>query len=255
MKAYEGYLIDLDGTMYLGKERIEAAPGFIQRLKDAGKKHLFVTNNSTRTQEQVAAKLRQMDILAEPEDVFTTSMATAAYIREHKPSARVFAIGEEGLFDALAKEELTLAEEDCDYVVIGLDTSITYEKLAKACLLIRAGAKFLSTNSDRALPTDAGLMPGNGAITSVISVSTGIEPTFIGKPENIMMEQARKLLDLDKEQVLMVGDNYLTDITAGIRAGMDTLMVCTGFTRREELPFLDPKPTYTIDTLTEWEFK
>lgn len=255
MKAYDGYLIDLDGTMYLGKERIEAAPGFIQRLKDAGKKHLFVTNNSTRTQEQVAAKLLQMDIEAEPEDVFTTSMATAAYIRERKPAARVFAIGEEGLFDALAKEELTLAEEDCDYVVIGLDTSITYEKLAKACLLVRAGAEFLSTNSDRALPTDAGLMPGNGAMTAVISVSTGIEPTFIGKPENIMMEQARKLLDLDKEQVLMVGDNYLTDITAGIRASMDTLMVCTGFTRREELPFLDPKPTYTIDTLTEWEFK
>ncbi|MFP7492193.1 TIGR01457 family HAD-type hydrolase [Terribacillus saccharophilus] len=255
MKAYEGYLIDLDGTMYLGQERIEAAPGFIRSLKDAGKKHLYVTNNSTRTQEQVAAKLRQMDIDAKPEDVFTTSMATAAYIREHNPKARVYAIGEEGLFDALAKEELTVAEEDCDYVVIGLDTSITYEKLAKACLLVRAGATFLSTNSDRALPTEAGLMPGNGSLTAVISVSTGIEPTFIGKPENIMMEQARKLLDLEKQQVLMVGDNYLTDITAGIRAGMDTLMVCTGFTKREELPLLEPKPTYTIDSLDEWEIK
>ncbi len=98
--------------MYLGKEWIEATQDSFRGLKDAGKKHLFVTNNSTRTQEQVAAKLRQMDILAEPEDVFTTSMATAAYIREHNPAARVFAIGEEGLFDALAKEELTIAEED-----------------------------------------------------------------------------------------------------------------------------------------------
>jgi 4-nitrophenyl phosphatase len=255
MKAYDGYLIDLDGTMYLGSKRINAAPGFIHRLREAGRKYLFVTNNSTRTQEQVAAKLRQMDIEAQPEDVFTTSMATAAYIREQKPAARVYAIGEEGLFDALAKEELTVADEDCDYVVVGLDTAITYEKLAKACLLVRAGATFLSTNSDKALPTEAGLLPGNGSLTAVVSVSTGIEPIFIGKPESIMMEQARKLLELDKEQVVMVGDNYLTDITAGIRAGMDTLMVCTGFTKREELPSLHPKPTYTIDTLDEWEFK
>jgi 4-nitrophenyl phosphatase len=253
MKKYRGYLIDLDGTMYRGTERIEEAVHFVKKLKEKNIPYLFVTNNSSRTPEQVAEKLRNFDIPAEAPQVFTTSMATANYIFERKPSARIYAIGEEGLMHALRQKGFDLVDsEAAHFVVIGIDQSITYEKLATACLAVRNGAVFISTNADIALPTERGLMPGNGALTSVIAVSTETRPIFIGKPEAIIMEQALKVLGTKKEETLMVGDNYNTDIMAGINAGMDTLLVHTGVTTKEHLKQYAIQPTYVVDSLAEW---
>ena len=129
---------------------------------------------------------------------------------------------------------------------------ITYEKLSVACLAVRNGATFISTNADIAIPTERGLLPGNGSLTSVVTVSTQTDPIFIGKPESIIMEQAMKVLGVSKEETLMVGDNYDTDIMAGMNAGIDTLLVHTGVTTREHLKGYDRKPTYTIDSLDQW---
>jgi 4-nitrophenyl phosphatase len=122
-----------------------------------------------------------------------------------------------------------------------------------ACLAVRSGAVFISTNADIALPTERGFMPGNGSITSVISVSTQTKPIFIGKPESIIMEQALKVLGTNKDETLMVGDYYDTDILAGMNAGLDTLLVHTGVTTKEMLANYDRKPTYTVDTLDQWK--
>ncbi|MFC0523869.1 TIGR01457 family HAD-type hydrolase [Pontibacillus salicampi] len=252
MKQYKGYLIDLDGTMYKGSEPIDAASAFVQALKESQIPHLFVTNNSSRKPEQIADKLQTFHIPAEKEQIFTTSMATASYISDQTSQARVFAIGEEGLHSALEQEGHLLTEEYCDYVVIGIDRDITYEKLATACLQVRNGAAFLSTNSDVAIPTERGMLPGNGSLTSVITISTGVQPIFIGKPEPIIMEQAMEQIGLTKDEVLMVGDNYHTDIMAGIKAGFDTLHVQTGVTQKEHLSHFDEQPTYSIKTLEEW---
>ena len=132
---------------------------------------------------------------------------------------------------------------------MGIDREITYEKLAVACLAVRNGAVFISTNGDIALPTERGFMPGNGAMTSVISVSTRTKPIFIGKPESIIMEQALRVLGTKKEETLMIGDNYDTDIRAGMNAGMDTLLVHTGVTTKELLSGYEQKPTYVMDSL------
>lgn len=253
-KRYHGYLIDLDGTMYRGSQRIEAASDFVQRLMTEKIPYLFVTNNSSRTPEQVAAKLRDFDIPAERDQVFTTSQATANYIYERKPDASVYVIGEEGLKSALAEKGFKEAKEDAEFVVMGIDHEINYEKLAVACLAIRNGATFLSTNGDIAIPTERGLLPGNGSFTSLVSVSTRTEPTFIGKPESIIVEQALKLLGTEKADTLMVGDNYDTDILAGIHAGIDTLLVHTGVTTKELLKSYEVQPTYTVDTLDDWTF-
>lgn len=253
MKAYKGYLIDLDGTMYRGTEKIEAAGEFIHRLKKKNIPYLFVTNNSSRTPEQVAAKLKDFDIPASPEQIFTTSMATANFMNKKKRGASVYVIGEEGLKEALQKKGFRFVEENPDFVVIGIDRSITYEKLSLACLGVRNGATFISTNRDIAIPTERGLLPGNGALTSVITVSTQTEPIFIGKPEPIIMEQALEVLGTSKEDTIMVGDNYDTDILAGINAGLDTLLVYTGVTSKEQLERYDAKPIYTVDSLAEWE--
>lgn len=253
MKNYKGYLIDLDGTMYKGSERIEAASDFVKRLREKKIPYLFVTNNSSRTPAQVAEKLCGFDIPASEEQVFTTSQATANYIFERKQDASVYVIGEEGIRAALEEKGFQYAGENADYVVVGIDRELTYEKLAVACLAVRNGAIFISTNADIALPTERGFMPGNGSITSVVSVSTQTSPIFIGKPESIIIEQALMVLGTRKEDTLMVGDYYDTDILAGINAGMDTLLVHTGVTTKEMLSGYGQKPTYTIDTLDQWK--
>ena len=145
-----------------------------------------------------------------------------------------------------------MTDEDPDYVVVGIDRTITYEKLAKACIAVRNGATFISTNGDIAIPTERGLLPGNGSLTAVITVSTEVEPIFIGKPESIIMEQALTQLGTSKEETLMIGDNYRTDILAGIHAGIDTLLVHTGVTTKEHLETVEEQPVYTAQTLDEW---
>jgi 4-nitrophenyl phosphatase len=255
LKKYQGYLIDLDGTVYRGTEVIQEAADFVKKLNEFHLPYLFVTNNSSRTPEQVAEKLSDFGIETEEKQVFTTSQATANYIYEQKNDASVYVIGEEGILTAIKEKGLSFGDEKADFVVIGIDHAISYEKFAVACLAIRNGATFVSTNADIAIPTERGLMPGNGSLTSVLTVSTQTEPIFIGKPESIIMEQALKVLGTKKEDTLMVGDYYDTDIMAGMNAGIDTLLVHTGVTTKEMLVGYEKKPTYVIDALDQWEFK
>ncbi|MCY8935956.1 TIGR01457 family HAD-type hydrolase [Peribacillus frigoritolerans] len=255
MKSYKGYLIDLDGTMYRGTEQIAEAAGFINDLRKRDIPYLFVTNNSSRTPAQVADKLRSIGISTEDDQVFTTSMATANYIAEQKKGASVYVVGEEGIIEALKEKGMKLVEEHPDYLVMGIDRGINYEKLSKACLAVRNGAVFISTNGDIAIPTEQGLLPGNGSLTSVVSVSTQVQPIFIGKPESVIVEQALRVLGVPKEETIMVGDNYDTDILAGINAGIDTLLVHTGITTKERLKQYKEQPTHVVDTLDLWRFE
>lgn len=254
LRTYKGYLIDLDGTIYRGNERIEGAAEFITNLMNNRIPYLFLTNNSAYTQEQIANKLNQMNIRATPNDVFTSGIACASFIKQQNKHATCFVIGEDGLIQAFQNEELKIVkDENCDYVVIGIDRKITYEKFATACLAIRNGATFISTNPDITIPTERGLLPGNGALTSVIALSTGKKPIFIGKPETIIVHQAIKLLQVPKTDILMVGDNYNTDIQAGIKSGIDTLLVFSGVTQINDLQHVKQKPTYYINRLNEWK--
>lgn len=252
MTSYNGYLIDLDGTMYRGNEVIEGAIEFVDALVTEDIPYLFLTNNSSKTQADVADHLNGMGIKATAENIMTTSIATAKYISNQKAGARCYVIGESGIRNALEQEGLILADTNCDYVVFGIDREITYEKYAIACLEIRNGATFISTNSDIAIPTERGLLPGNGALTSVITVSTNQQPIFIGKPEAVIMSEALKVLGTKHTDTLMVGDNYNTDIKAGINSGVDTLMVFTGVTPFSDYSSLEVKPTYHVQNLVEW---
>lgn len=253
LKNYKGYLIDLDGTMFRGNEPIDGAKAFIDWLQQKQIPYVFVTNNSSATSAQVAAKLNRMEIAANEDQVITSSKACANYIKNKVKDPLVYMIGEEGLYEALKAKGISITDQDdANVVVIGIDRDINYEKLANAALAVRKGAVFISTNSDVAIPSERGLLPGNGSLTAVISVSTGQEPTFIGKPEPIIINEALNQLGLPKKEIMMVGDNYATDITAGIRAGIDTLMVFTGVTQKEELPNLEIQPTYYVDNLRDW---
>ena len=252
MKA-KGYLFDLDGTMYNGTEPVQEAVDFVNRLQAEGVPYLFVTNNASMTAEAVAEKLRGMGVHSDAGHVLTSAMATGRYIAELDPGANVYAIGEHGLLDALEQQGLqVVADEHADYVVIGLDRQITYEKLAIGALAIRAGARFISTNGDIAIPTERGFLPGNGALTSVLRVTTEKEPFYIGKPEPVMVDIALEMIGLTKEEVVMVGDNYHTDILFGINGGLRTLHVNSGVHGPAFIQEQEKLPTYMVESLDEW---
>jgi HAD superfamily hydrolase (TIGR01457 family) len=252
MKKYRGYLLDLDGTMYAGTRLIEGAKEFIDYLANHNLPYLFVTNNASKTAEEVSDKLTGMGFVSSPDNVVTSAMATAMYIAEEKPRASVFVIGGSGIRTALEDEGLVLKDDEhVDYVVIGLDVDISYEKYAVACLAVRNGAKFISTNPDVSIPTERGFLPGNGALTSVVAVSTGVDPIFIGKPEQHIMNKAVELIGLPKEDLVMIGDLYMTDIMSGINSGIDTLHVQTGVTTYEAIMKEKIPPTYSVKNLLE----
>lgn len=252
-KRYSGYLIDLDGTMYNGKKKVKEAAGFVQRLRKSGKDFLFLSNNSTASPIDVCENLKnRSDVEAYPEEIYTSSHATVAYLKRKK-AKRLFLIGESGLLDAVKEAGFTEAEEDVDSVVVGFTSSVTYEELKKATLLIQAGAEFIATNPDTNIPTEEGLVPGNGALIAFVEAATGVKAKVMGKPAASIMNGALDKLSLDKEEVLMVGDNYTTDIQAGIQNDIDSLLVLTGFTQKEDLPHLEKAPSYVINHLDEWK--
>lgn len=256
MKNYDAYFIDLDGTTYKGKKRIPAAARFIKRLQDNHKLVVFVTNNSTRSPEYVADNLRNNhEINVSVDNIYTTALATADYLDQTASNAnrRVYVIGESGLKDALKSSGFSLVSDHPDYVVVGLDTQVTYQKFETAVLAIRNGSTFIGTNADSNLPNEKGMVPGAGSLVELVRYATQQKPIMIGKPEKIIMEMALARYGLSKEQVIMVGDNYKTDISAGINVGMDTLLVYTGLSKKDEIKKVYIKPTYEVDSLDEWK--
>lgn len=254
MLTYKGYLIDLDGTVYFGKNRIPTAEAFIKQLVERQLPFLFVTNNATRSAEEVADVLRhQYELPVTQEHVYTSVMAIIDYLKEHYPHKRVYVVGEPSLHRQIEAAGFVLDQtEHAEVVVQALNRHTTYEELAEAVLAIRNGAAFLVTNTDSNIPTERGMMPSSGALTAFIQYATQVEPIVMGKPYAPILEGALKQLGLAKEEVLMIGDNYATDIQVGINAGMDTLLVLTGFTTLEDLAHVLVQPTHVRANLSEW---
>ena len=252
---YEGYLIDLDGTIYRGSEPIPAGRRFVEQLQARQIPFLFLTNNTTKTPETVANRLaNEFSIHVGPETVYTATLATIDYLNDANKGKKVYVIGEPGLIEPILAAGYVWEEETPDYVVVGLDTDVTYEKFVVATLAIQKGATFIGTNPDKNIPTERGLLPGAGSVIAMIEASTQQKAIYIGKPEAIIMEKAVETLGMEKANVLMVGDNYTTDILAGINNGIDTLLVLSGFTQKADVPPLPVPPTYLVDSLDEWRF-
>lgn len=253
--TYKGYLIDLDGTIYKGKERIPAGEAFVHELQWRNIPYLFVTNNTTRTPETVQTMLaEQFNIETPIETIYTATLATIDYLNDKNLGKKVYVIGDIGLKQAIAEAGYVEDTDNPDYVVVGLDWEVDYEKLSIATLAIQKGAHFVGTNPDLNIPTERGLMPGAGSIITLIEVATRVKPVYIGKPNAIIMEKAVEHLGLPRKEVIMVGDNYLTDIRAGIDNGIPTLLVTTGFTKPEEVAGLPIQPDYVHSSLAEWDF-
>lgn len=266
-KAYELLLFDLDGTLYSGNQVIKEAPKLIQLARAHNQKMAFVTNNSTKTPDQVVRHLEAFGITAYPDEVITSSLVTAYYLQQQNAD-QVFIIGESGLRQAIeaigdcriinspdySYERLSQNDDlsNCQYVVVGLDRQMTYEKLACAAIAIRKGAGFIATNVDKALPTEHGLLPGNGSIVSLIQTATGVEPVVMGKPEQHILRYLDSEYNIDRTKMLMIGDNYETDIMLGINGQIDTALVYSGYTQPHAIKD-KVQPSYQWDTLLQFE--
>ncbi|SJZ80197.1 HAD-superfamily subfamily IIA hydrolase, TIGR01457 [Pilibacter termitis] len=252
---YKGYLIDLDGTIYLGNQGIPAGKRFVEELQKREIPFLFVTNNTTKSPEVVANRLaNEFDIHVKSDLIYTATLATIDYMKELNRGNSVYIIGEYGLKEAIFDAGFVWNEVDPSYVVVGLDSDLTYEKAVKASLAVQNGATFIGTNPDLNIPTERGLLPGAGSVARFIEAATQVEPIYIGKPNAIIMNKAVDSLNIHRSECLMVGDNYLTDIQAGIKNDIDTLLVTTGFTSPEEVPNLPVAPTFVVATLDDWDF-
>ncbi|CAM4252162.1 TIGR01457 family HAD-type hydrolase [Lacicoccus alkaliphilus] len=250
--GYNGYLIDLDGTMYNGSELIETARDFVSELERKGIPYVFLTNNATKSQEEAVQKLLDMGVKTSLENMYTSAMATASYIRENHRGASAYVIGTPSLKKILENAGITLTEKNADLVIMGLDPEVDYGKLKRAALLIGNGAGFIATNPDKRFPTEEGIIPGSGALQQVLIETTGVRPLIIGKPNASILDGAMGQLGLKKSEVALIGDNYDTDIMTGINGGVDTIHVNTGVSPVEEVMKKEASPTHTIDNLSEW---
>ncbi|GAA3175280.1 TIGR01457 family HAD-type hydrolase [Fructilactobacillus sanfranciscensis] len=257
MKKYKGYLIDLDGTIYQGKIKIPAAKRFVERLQKNQIPFLFVTNNTTKQPADVVKNLADNhDIFVNESNVYTSGQATTEYLLndvvKHGLTKSAYVIGEKGLKQLLTENGFDLYSSNPSYVVVALDRDLTYQKLAQAVLYVNAGIKFIGTNADTLIPSEQGMIPSAGAIIDSVRYATHTNPFIIGKPNDLIVNNAVKRMGLQKDEVVMVGDNYDTDISAGIKAGVDTLLVYSGVSKRDEVAKLPNKPTNEIDNFDEW---
>ncbi|MBC8264532.1 MAG: molybdenum cofactor cytidylyltransferase [Anaerolineales bacterium] len=249
--TFNSLIIDMDGVIYRGDQAIVGAKEFVALLQREGVPFLFLTNNSTRTPGQYVTKLDKMGIAIEEKDVLTSAQATALYLEKIALSgSRVYAIGEEGLRAAL-REKYTIAEEEASFVVVGMDTRLTYEKLKTATLLIRGGARFIATNPDKTLPTEEGLVPGNGAAIAALEAATGVIPFVVGKPEPAIFDLALARMGVGKEGAAVIGDRLETDILGGQMAGLSTILVLSGAASRQELENSTIKPDLVFENVRQ----
>jgi NagD protein len=246
-----GFLIDMDGVIYRGRELIRGADQFVNQLIEQEVPFFFLTNNSQRTRRDVATRLRRMGVQADEKHIFTCAMATARFLAQQKPGGTAYVIGEGGLLNALHANGYSIVDHDPDYVVVGEGRTMTMETVEAAVQMIVAGAKLVATNLDPNCPTQHGLRPGCGAIVAMLESATGVKAFSVGKPSPVMMRAARKELGLRAEETTIIGDTMETDILGGVQLGYRTVLVLSGGTRREDLKHYAYRPDVVLESIAE----
>lgn len=244
-------VLDMDGVLYRGDTVIPGVPEFISSLDAAGIGYAMATNNSTLTPRQYVAKLGRMGIQVPESSVVTSGVATATYLRGKYPrGTRVYVLGMDALQQAIFDDGyFQSADADVDVVVSGAHFELTYAHLRTACLCIRAGAAYVATNADTTFPSEAGLVPGSGAIVAALRAATSVDPLVVGKPSTALTESCLEILGVRSAEAAMVGDRLDTDILSGERAGLHTILVLTGVSTTEEVLATGITPDITLDTL------
>jgi 4-nitrophenyl phosphatase len=247
----ECFLFDLDGTIYLGDNLLPGAEDLLGYLDDISSPYFFLTNNSSRSRSDYSKKLAGYGLQAPEDRIISSGMATAIYLKKEKPGARIYLVGTPSLEAEFEKFGFELVQEDPDFVVLGFDTTLTYQKIHLLADFVREGRPYIATHPDINCPTRNGFMPDIGAMMAMIKSSTGRKPDLVvGKPNPPMVEAIVELTGFEPNQLTMVGDRLYTDIAMG-RAGIKTILVLSGETKKEDLSTAPHQPDLVCENLRE----
>jgi HAD superfamily hydrolase (TIGR01450 family) len=244
-------LLDMDGTFYLGERLLPGAASFLAHLRGSSEPFVFLTNNTSQNRDHYLAKLRRLGIHISEEEIFTAGEASALWLQARAPGCTVFLAGTPALAEVFVEHGFRLVQEDPDWVVLGFDTTLTYDRLWKLCDHVRAGRPYLATHPDFNCPTDGGFMPDIGAMIAFVEASTGRRPdVIIGKPHAPIVEALARKTGVPVETMCMVGDRLYTDIALGAHGVMTVLVLC-GETSAEDLQESPYVPDLVVQDLAE----
>jgi 4-nitrophenyl phosphatase len=244
------FLLDMDGTFYLGERLLEGALEFIGVLRQQSCEYVFLTNNSSKDSQQYAEKITRLGLPISRDKILTSGEATAMHVQSQKPGARVYIVGTAALENEFRARDLVLVEETPDFAILGFDTSLTYAKLWKLCDHVRAGIPYIATHPDYNCPTENGFMPDIGATIAFVKASTGRDPDLIvGKPNRLLVEKAADRTGIPVSAMCMIGDRLYTDIALGAAAGIPTILVLSGETQANEVIMSPHRPSYIFQNL------
>lgn len=252
LKSTRLFVLDMDGTFYLGSKILPGAADFLQAVRATGRDYLFFTNNSSRSPSNYIAKLAGMGCPITRSQIMTSGDVTIRYLNTHCKGKTVYLVGTPPLVESFKEGGIPLVD-DCrpDIVVVGFDTTLTYEKLSKACTYIREGALFLATHLDINCPTETGFIPDCGSFCAAISLSTGRQPRYLGKPFAETVEMVLDQTGYARSEVAFVGDRLYTDVATGVKNGAKGLLVLTGETHAEDIPASQVQPDAVYASLGE----
>ena len=246
------FLLDMDGTFYLGDHLIDGSLDFIDRVRATGRDFLFLTNNSSHNAAFYVEKLKKMGLVIPREKVMTSGEATCEKLKELYPGKRAFVLGNEFLLEEFAEAGIEVDMQRPEIVVVGFDTTLDYKKMQAACDFVRAGLPYIATHPDFNCPTETGFMPDIGAIMALIEASTGRRPDLVvGKPNTGIVEAVLRRTGLKTDELAMVGDRLYTDIETGLRSGMLSILVMSGETTPDMLAAAERKPDLVFDRLAD----
>jgi len=247
------FLLDMDGTIYLGNKLFPYTKKFLQDITDHGGKFIFLTNNTSKSIGEYVSKLNGMGIFATVPDIITPTLVVAKYLQKYE-NKKIYALGTTAFCHELRAAGLnivTALEDDIVCLIMGFDTELTFEKLNHACVLLTQGADYIATNPDLVCPTEFGSVPDCGSVSIMLKNATGREPRFFGKPQPEMVYLALERSGVTKEETIMMGDRLYTDIACGIDAGIDTALVLSGETKQGDIAGSPFKPTYIFQDVGE----
>ena len=244
------FLLDMDGTFYLGERLLDGALRFIEVLRQQGREFLFLTNNSSKDSQQYAEKITRLGLAISREKVLTSGEATAMHLQHLNPGARVYVVGTSSLEEEFRRRGFSLTLDEPDVAVLGFDTTLTYAKLWKLCEFVRGGVPYIATHPDVNCPIENGYMPDIGSTIAFVRASAGREPDLVvGKPNPLFLEKAAERVGIPVSEMCMIGDRLYTDIALGSTAGIPTILVLSGETQAEDLAGSPYQPSYTFQDL------
>ena len=242
-----GFICDMDGVIYHGNKILDGVADFVNWMLDNNKKFVFLTNSSERTPQELSMKLERMGLHVTPDHFYTSAMATAEFLHSQNPDSTAYVIGEAALTKALYDQGIYMNDVNPTYVVVGETSTYCFEKITKASNLVLKGAKLIGTNPDITGPIENGICPATGALMAPIELATGKKAYFVGKPNPLMLRHGLKKLNCHSQDIAFIGDRMDTDIIAGIESNVDTVLVLSGVTAKEDIDNFPYRPKYIVN--------